>query len=148
MRILEKPVKNAGDYSKITPTRHYLSEEAHRDWLKMPITMQMGNIGSEVSRSLKWMEKKNQARADKAIDRALELFDFTIEANRGKPARLREILKAREEFCDYFFGGNSYHTDPGQMQKYYDGFVMMERLRPVASQLASLSGYNGHTFRR
>lgn len=104
------------------------SEEAHRDWLKRPITYQMGNIGSEVSRSLKWSKKGNQARADKAIDRALELFDFTIEANLHNHARLTEILKAREEFCDYFFGGNSYRTDPAVMQRYYDGFVMIEQL--------------------
>lgn len=104
------------------------STEARKDWQTRSITYQMGNIGSEVSRSLKWIEKGNQARADKAIDRALELFDFTIEANVKNHARLTEILKAREEFCDYFFGGNSCHTDPAKMQKYYDGFVMIDRL--------------------
>lgn len=104
------------------------SIEARKDWQTRPITYQMGNIGSEVSRSLKWTEKGNQARADKAIDRALELFDFTIEANIKNHARLTEILKAREEFCDYFFGDNSYHTDPAKMQKYYDGFAIMYRL--------------------
>lgn len=115
-------------------TLNYIhSEEAHRSWLKMPITTQMGNIGSEVSRSLKWTAKGNEERANSAIDRALELFDFTIEANVKNPARLAEVLKAREEFCDYFFNHNSYHTDPVKMQKYYDGFVMMERLAPSRS---------------
>ena len=88
----------------------------------------MGNIGSEVSRALKWTEKNNTKRADKAIDRALELFDFTISANQHNHSRLKEILVAREEFCDYFFNNNSWHTDPIRMQKYYDGFVMMEQL--------------------
>ena len=104
------------------------SDEARQDWLTRPITYQMGNIGSEVSRSLKWTKKGNQARADKAIDRALELFDFTIEANIKNHARLTEILKARDEFCDYFFNNNSYHTDPIKMQKYYDGFAMINQL--------------------
>lgn len=85
----------------------------------------MGNIGSEVSRSLKWTAKGNIARAEKAIDRALELFDFTIEANIENYACLTEILMARDEFCDYFFGNNFYHTDPVKMQKYYDDFVVM-----------------------
>ena len=106
------------------------SAEARKDWLSRPITYQMGNIGSEVSRSLKWTQKGNQTRAAKAIDRALELFDFTIESNIQNHARLTEILKAREEFCDYFFGDNSCHTDPAKMQKYYDGFVMIDRLAP------------------
>lgn len=105
-------------------------EETRRGWGKHPITYQMGNIGSEVSRSLKWTAKGNQKRADAAVDRALELFDFTIAANVDSEPRLREVLIAREEFCDYFFGGNSWHTDPAKMQKYYDGFVMIERLRP------------------
>lgn len=107
------------------------SKAAHTDWLEKPITYQMGNIGSEVSRALKWTDKGNQPRADKAIDRALELFDFTIEANLKNHARLTEVLKARDEFCEYFFGDNPYHTTPIAMQKYYDGFVMMDRLRPL-----------------
>ncbi len=101
------------------------SVEARQDWLRRPITYQMGNIGSEVSRALKWTAKGNKARADKAIDRALELFEFTIDANAKDHARLTEVLKAREEFCDYFFNNNSYHTDSARMQKYYDGFVIM-----------------------
>lgn len=101
------------------------SAEARADWLTRPITYQMGNIGSEVSRSLNWTAKGNQARADKAIDRALELFDFTIEANADNDGRLMEILKAREEFCDYFFNNNSYDTDPAKMQRYYDQFAIM-----------------------
>jgi hypothetical protein len=105
------------------------SEDLRQAWPKYSITYQMSNIGSEVSRSLKWSKKGNQKRADFAIDRALELFDFTITANIHNHARLTEILKAREEFCDYFFNHNSWHTDPKQMQKYYDGFAMIEQLR-------------------
>lgn len=58
----------------------------------------------------------------------LLLEDKDTQANIKNHARLTEILKAREEFCDYFFGGNTWHTSPTKMQKYYDGFVMMERL--------------------
>lgn len=100
-------------------------EDVHHEWANYPITYQMGNIGSEVSRALKWQAKNNQSRRGKAIDRALELFDFTIETNTDNHARLTEILKARDEFCDYFFGGNSYQTDPSKMQKYYDGFAIL-----------------------
>ena len=105
------------------------SGEVRQNWRNHPITYQMGNIGSEVSRALKWTKQGNQSRADKAIDRALELFDFTIEANIQNHARLTEILKARDEFCDYFFNHNSYSTDPLKMQRYYDGFVIMAQPR-------------------
>lgn len=99
------------------------SEETRRKWAKMPLNLQMGNIGSEVSRSLKWTAKGNEARAARAIDRALELFDLSIACNKGP--KLKEICRAREEFCDYFFNDNSMHTDPAKMQKYYDDFVVM-----------------------
>lgn len=109
-----------------TPTPHYIhSLELRESWGENPIAYQMGNIGSEVSRSLQWTAKGNQHRAAKAIDRALELFDFTIAANVHNHARLTEILLAREEFCDYFFANNSWHTNPAKMQKYYDGFAVM-----------------------
>ncbi|MBQ6375472.1 hypothetical protein IJJ37_00855 [Candidatus Saccharibacteria bacterium] len=104
------------------------SEETRRDWPTHSIEYQMGNIGSEVSRSLKWTKQGNANRALTAIDRALELFDLTIASNIKTPQRLREVLIAREEFCDYFFGSNSWHTDPAKLQKYYDGFAIMLRL--------------------
>ena len=90
-------------------------------WAEMPFNLQMGNIGSEVSRSLKAQNAGKEKRMNAAIDRALELFDFTLACNIGP--KLREACRAREEFCDYFFGGNSFHTDPAKMQRYYDGFV-------------------------
>ena len=101
------------------------SEDLRNSWASYSIAYQMGNIGSEVSRSLKWTASGNKTRASKAIDRALELFDFTISANQKNHARLSEILLAREEFCDYFFCNNSWHTDPLKMQKYYDQFAIM-----------------------
>jgi len=102
--------------------KYWHQELANGRWAKMPFRLQMGNIGSEVSRSL---NAKNEKRMNSAIDRALELFDLSLACNRG--ARLRELCRAREEFCDYFFGGNSFHTDPAKMQKYYDSFVYSTR---------------------
>ena len=107
----------------MAPLNYIHSAELCEKWPSYSIAYQMGNIGSEVSRALKW-SKKNPARAAKAIDRALELFDLTISANKNNSPRLRETLIAREEFCDYFFGENSWQTDPAKMQKYYDGFAV------------------------
>ena len=35
------------------------SDETRKNWKNHPLTYQMGNIGSEVSRSLKWTAKGN-----------------------------------------------------------------------------------------
>jgi len=40
---------------------------------------QMANIGSEVSRALKWMEKGNPEYSRKAAARALELLELGID---------------------------------------------------------------------
>lgn len=57
-----------------------------------------------------------------AIDRALELFDLSINATK-KHGELRELCRARETFCDFFFNENSFHTNPENFQAYFDQFV-------------------------
>ena len=101
-------------------------KETQKSWVEKALAYQMGNIGSEVSRSLK--NKDNPRRFIGCFDRVLELFDFTIEALQEKKenAKLKEVCRAREEFCDYF-NGNSFHTDPKKMQAYYDQFVSLIR---------------------
>lgn len=93
-------------------------------WDKMSFAEQMGNIGSEVSRALRWYGK-NQVRYQSSFDRALELMDLSIEkAQNG--AQLKELCRAREELCDYF-NGNSWGSRPQTIQKYYDQFVSLVR---------------------
>lgn len=95
-------------------------------WKTYSLAFQMANIGSEISRSLK--NQTNPMRFQSSFDRALELFDFTIQSEVEKQhvGSLREVCRAREEFCD-FFNGNSYHTKPEIMQRYYDQFACLER---------------------
>ncbi len=100
-------------------------EYAGGKWKEMSPKFQMGNIGSEVSRALKWQSKNKEKYMNAAIDRALELFDLTIDCYKDSPAREKEICRAREEFCSYFFGGKEIKVDPTKMLKYYDQFAMM-----------------------
>lgn len=99
-------------------------------WAEMSFLLQMGNLGSEVSRSLKWFGK-NEKRFVASFERALELFDLTIDAAKddksgSRLAKLKEVCRAREEFCDYFMG-NSWGTDGQRMLRYYDEFAMRGR---------------------
>ena len=95
-------------------------------WAELPFEAQMGNIGSEVSRALKWQQRGKQRYMDGAIDRALELMDLSIGATR-EHGKLKELCRAREEFTDYFFGGNSFKTEPKRMLAYYDQFALLAR---------------------
>ena len=102
-------------------TQHKNLEET---WKNQSLTYQMANIGSEVSRAFKNQDKPT--RFEGAFNRALELFDFSIDAARERQdtGALRELCRAREEFCDYF-NGNAYCSDPAKIQKYYDDFATL-----------------------
>ncbi len=101
------------------------AELAGGRWQKLSLAEQLGNIGSEVHRSV-LAEGKNTDRFLRARDRALELFDLTL-ADRRWRGRLREIARARELFCDASTGGASYGTTLASMQKYFDQFALLAR---------------------
>ncbi len=94
-------------------------------WATMSIPEQMANIGSEVSRALSAQRRGKPERMEQAFFRALELFDLSLASRKG--AALGEFCRAREELCDYFYGGNTWRTDPVRLQKYYDQFVSLVR---------------------
>ena len=98
-------------------------ELANGGWKELSFYLQMGNIGSEVSRSLRWYGK-NEKRFRVSFERALELFDLTIEYAPRRSGALTEVCRAREEFCDYF-NGNSWGTDGAKMLRYYDQFAIL-----------------------
>lgn len=97
------------------------------DWQKLSFFEQMANVGSEVERAIKWKEKENPAYAEKAFTRALELFDLTIN-DRKNIGRLKEIIRARELFADFFKGGNRYNSSAKGWQNYFLAFNYAARI--------------------
>lgn len=95
-------------------------------WRTLSLAEQMGNIGSEVYRSFQWHARKDTLAFQRAFDRALELFDLTIADPRWTTGR-KELTRGREVFCDYFFGGNAFRTDPQSLQAYFDQFAIAAR---------------------
>lgn len=93
-------------------------------WAAMSFAQQMGNIGSEVSRTCRWKEKHRPEMMEKAFYRGLELLNLTIALSYGP--RLRELLRAREVMCDFFAGDNVYQSTSQQMMRYYDIFAFVE----------------------
>jgi len=63
---------------------------------------------------------------DGALDRALELFDLTISDPKHR-GRLREICRAREVVCDFFFGGNEYGSGAESLDKYFRTYAIAAR---------------------
>lgn len=99
-------------------------------WETLPLPRQMGNIGSEISRALRWKSKDNRERMTACVDRALELLDLSLrwaqrEQNRAEhPGALRELTRLREVICDYFLCDNAYAADADGLLRYFDQFAL------------------------
>lgn len=97
-------------------------------WHSLSLAEQFGNIGSEISRAIRW-STKNPATAQAALYRGLELFDLMLDdpRHRASVARLREIARAREVVVDFLAGSNEYGSTGPSLQKYFDHFALAAR---------------------
>jgi len=97
-------------------------------WAKMTINEQMGNIGSEVGRAITARRSGNKVREDRAIDRAIDLFSATVEVLAGTrySYRLKEVLRAREEFLRLFFD-DTFDSDADKIERYFMNYAFAAR---------------------
>jgi len=96
-------------------------------WFELSILEQMGNIGSEVGRAAKW-QGKDERNFRGAVERALELFDLTLEDPRWRGmGRWREIATVRMLFCRAVEGDNEYKTSLNDLDKYFLQFAFAAR---------------------
>jgi hypothetical protein len=104
------------------------TEAARERWQRLSLLEQFGNVGSEISRAIKW-STKNPATAQAALYRGLDLFDLMLDdpQHRGSAARLREIARAREVVVDFLAGENQYGSTGPSLQKYFDQFALAAR---------------------
>jgi hypothetical protein len=96
-------------------------------WHTLSLVGQLGNVGSEVDRALRAREQGKLDRMERAIDRALELFDLTATDPRWNLTKRREILRAREQFCRVFFDGDAEADLPDYLTKYFLQFAVAAR---------------------
>ena len=96
-------------------------------WAQLSIFEQMGNIGAEVGRAVNATRAGKDKRAQGAIDRAVDLLDATVEVlvAQGSP-RVKEVLRAREEFLRLFFDG-TFEEDADNIVRYFDLFAIVAR---------------------
>ena len=103
-------------------------------WMAFSLMQQLGNVGSEVGRTIRAHATGNAVRFDQALVRALELFDLTASDPRWRGARRREICRAREEFCRLFFDES---VDPGSaagLERYFLHFAVAANSQRIRSQ--------------
>ena len=91
-----------------------------KKWAGLSLVEQMGNISSEVGRAIN--SRENPARRVGAVERALDLFSATASCYSG--LRLREILRARDEFLRLFYDDS---TDFNGIERYFHYFALAAR---------------------
>lgn len=106
-------------------TQH--SSLADGRWQTLTLFEQMGNIGSEVGRSMRARDKDAQTFQN-AVARTLELIDLTIADPRHRK-RLKEITRAREFFCDAISDNPHYDVTLSELDEYFLQFAVAARLR-------------------
>lgn len=103
-----------------------LDVKFRKRWQKLSLMEQLGNVGSEVMRTLYWEKRKNKHNMKSAFERALLLLDLTIETVSGS-YRLKELLRLREVLGDYFGHHFIYHTSGQDLKNYFLPFAMSAR---------------------
>ena len=96
-------------------------------WAQLSIFEQMGNIGAEVGRAVNATRAGKDKRAQGAIDRAVDLLDATVEVLVAqKSPRVKEVLRAREEFLRLFFD-DTFEEDADNIVRYFNLFAVAAR---------------------
>ncbi len=96
-------------------------EAAAAKWSKFTLLEQLANIGADVSRAINWKRRDCPEDSNYAFERALELWDFTIADPKNR-RHLREIVRARELFIDFFLFNNEYHFTDEWWHNYFLDF--------------------------
>ena len=97
-------------------------------WAELSIFEQMGNISSEVGRAINATRSGKEKRAQGAIDRAVDLLDATVDVLIAQRSpRVKEVLRAREEFLRLFYDG-TFEADADNIAHYFNLFAIAARL--------------------
>jgi hypothetical protein len=96
-------------------------------WHTMTLAEQLGNVGSEYERALRWKEKGNDKYFEGALARLLELLDLTISDSRWKNHRLKELCRLREFICDELCNDERQFLEPRDLRRYFFMFALVAR---------------------
>ena len=91
-------------------------------WQSLSLMEQLANVGSEVERALKWLERDNREYSRLAFLRALELLELTLADSRHR-RRLKELTRTREALLDFFLGDNEFRSTGKSWHNYFYGFA-------------------------
>lgn len=86
-------------------------------WHTFSLAQQLGHIGSEIARARHWEEKKDAGLSKKALERALELIDLTLDVP-CRDSQRREVTLLREVVADWYAQTNVFDVSHEDLEKY------------------------------
>ena len=95
-------------------------------WSRLSFLEQMANVGSEVNRALNWQKKGKIDFSQKAVARALELINLSLDSLK-EFSRIKECCRLREAIVDYFYGSNQFSSSEMLWRRYFDQFGYIVR---------------------
>ncbi len=104
----------------------------HRDlaagrWATLTLAEQLGNAGADVGRAIRARAAGDTTRFTSAFERALELLDLTLEDERWRGPRRREIARAREVVCDHLVGPGRYGSTDRSLEAWFMAYALAAR---------------------
>lgn len=98
-------------------------------WEKLDIFNQMGNIYSEVGRSLKTRNSVDAEKHTAAVTRAIDLFDATIASLiKDNSPRAKEVLRSKQQFLDIANDMSASHEAVQSLDRYFMQYAIAARL--------------------
>jgi hypothetical protein len=94
-------------------------------WFTLSLAEQLGNVGSEFERALRWKRQRDVERFDHAFARMLELLDLTIADSRWRENHLSELKAVRERACQELCGDE--YLDSDNLREYFYAFALLAR---------------------
>jgi len=98
-------------------------------WAAMSIFEQMGNIYSEVGRSIVAKQRSKQQDCEHAVIRALDLFDATVdELVKQKSCRTKEVLRAKDQYLHALYDRHTTADAFTAIDRYFMQYAIAARL--------------------
>jgi len=108
-------------------------EVERQRWAERHIFDQLGNVGSEVGRTIASYRRQDNQRFEAALSRALDLFDATVQGLIGQDSpRLKEVLRSREAFLALFYD-DRFEAEADQVEAYFMHFAVAARNRMMVA---------------
>ena len=96
-------------------------------WHRMALPEQLGNVGSDYERALRWKKLDKPQLFSNAARRTLAQLDMTITDSRLHGGRRKEITRVRESVCEELFSKNSNDDSANRLAKYFFAMAKLAR---------------------